>query len=365
MTGSFDPDDTEITLPKETSDFLGHDYAEQVLLEAFNSARLAHAWLITGPRGIGKATLAYRFARFILTKGLVLNGSLSLSGDSPEFHTSLYIEPKSSIYHRVANGSHSDLLAIERTRDEKTNKLRSVIRVEEVRKINGFFALTAANGGWRVVVIDSADEMNPNAANAILKSLEEPPARTLLLLISHNPGRLLPTIRSRCRTLRLNRLPVQVLEGLISSYHPEILMDKRADLVNLSDGSIGQALALAEGAGVELYRDMIDLINTLPSLDVEALHKLGDKVGRAGAEQDFYTLGKLLSWWLNCLITTGAGKGGQTELMKRIYVSAGLDNWLEVWENVSRMLERTDAVNLDRKQSILNIFFTLESTVRA
>jgi DNA polymerase-3 subunit delta' len=365
VTDPFDLDGMEVPLPQETSEFLGHDYAEQVLLDAFNSARLAHAWLVTGPRGIGKATLAYRFARFILTNGKAINSSPSIFGDSPVVYTSLYIAPESIIYQRVANGSYNNLLAIERTRDEKSNKLRSVIRVEEVRKLNGFFGLTAADGGWRVVIVDAADEMNPNAANAILKLLEEPPTRTLILLISHNPGRLLPTIRSRCRVLRLSRLTDLVLEGLISRYHPKIPMDQRADLVSLSDGSIGQALTLAEGSGVELYRDMINLINSLPSLDVEALHKLGDKVGRAGAEQDFYTLGELLSWWLNRLITTGAGKGAQTKLMKKVFESTGLDNWLEVWENVSRILERTDAVHLDRKQSVLNIFLMLERTIRA
>jgi DNA polymerase-3 subunit delta' len=365
MTDPFDSDGMEVPLPRETPDILGHEDAEHVLLDGFNGERLAHAWLITGPRGIGKATLAYRFARFILANGSSMNSGPSLFGDTPAVHTSLHIAPECLIYHRVANGSHSDLLAIECARDEKTKKLRNIIRVEDVRKVNGFFGLTASEGGWRVVVIDAADEMNPNAANAILKLLEEPPARTLLLLVSHNPGRLLPTIRSRCRVLRLNQLPDQVVEELITRYHPEMPMDKRSDLVNLCDGSIGQALALAEGAGVELYRDMINLIEGLPSLNVEALHKLGDKVGRAGAEQDFHTLGELLRWWLSRLITMGAGKDGQTELMARVFASAGLDNWLEVWENVNRMQERTDAINLDRKQTILNIFLSLERTIRA
>ncbi|MBT3904965.1 MAG: DNA polymerase III subunit delta' [Rhodospirillaceae bacterium] len=364
MTVNFDPDGEEVPLPRETSDLLGHEHAETALLNGFNSGRLAHAWLITGPRGIGKATLAYRFARFILANSSNIGGGPSLFGDAPPAPTSLNISPDNPIFHRVAGGGHSDLLGIERTRDQKTNKLRTVIRVEEVRQVGGFFGLTASEGGWRVVVIDAADEMNVNAANAVLKVLEEPPDRALLLLVSHNPGRLLPTIRSRCRVLRLNPLADPVVEDLIARYHPELSMDDRSDLVRLSDGSIGHALALADGAGVELYRDMINLIEALPSLDTEAVHKLGDKVARVGSEQKFQTLGNLLRWWLGRLVVGGAGKGGQTELMKHVFAQAGLDNWLEVWEKVNRILERTDAVNLDRKQTILNIFLTLERTVR-
>lgn len=365
MSDPFDPDGQEVPFPRENPDLQGHEHAEQALLEGFNNDRLAHAWLITGPRGIGKATLAYRFARFILANSSTLGGGPSLFGDAPSAPTLLHVSPENPVFRRVSGAAHSDLLGIERTRDPKKNdKLRSVIRVEEVRRVGGFFGLTASEGGWRVVVIDAADEMNPNAANAILKVLEEPPARALLLLVSHNPGRLLPTIRSRCRVLRLNPLADSIVEGLITRYHPELSMDDRANLVSLSDGSVGHALALADGAGVELYRDMINLIEALPSLNIEALHKLGDKVARAGSEQNFQTLGDLLRWWLGRLLICGAGKGEATDLMKRIFASAGLDNWLEVWENVNRMLERTDAVNLDRKQTVLNIFLTLERTVR-
>src|SRR5712691_11401764 len=183
----------EVLAPRANPHLRGHEAAERELRRLTEAGRLPHAILLCGPRGIGKATLAFRLARFLLAR----SGDGFGDGDG-----GLAIDPEQSVFHRVASGGHADLLTVERTYDPRRRRLRSEILVEDTREIAGFFRLTAAEEGWRIVIVDGAEEMNRNAANALLKILEEPPRRALLLLVSHSPGRLLPTIRSRCRRWR-------------------------------------------------------------------------------------------------------------------------------------------------------------------
>src|SRR6266851_3709932 len=200
MARSVDPDETAAApAPRANPDLVGHEGAERELRRLDEVGRLPHAILLSGPRGIGKATLAFRLARFLLAKGVERAG-LDENG--------LAIDPESGVFRRVAAGGHADLLTIERAYDARRRRLRGEIVVEDAREITGFFRLTAAEEGWRVVVVDGAEEMNRSAANALLKVLEEPPRQALLLLVSHSPGRLLPTIRSRCR-----RFPLAALRG--------------------------------------------------------------------------------------------------------------------------------------------------------
>ncbi|MGH6662585.1 MAG: DNA polymerase III subunit delta' [Rhodospirillales bacterium] len=347
--------------PRNNPALVGHQAAERALLESLRGGRLAHAWLISGPEGIGKATLAYRFARFVLAGGG--NGA---AGDS------LYLAPDHPVFRRVAAGGHSDLITAERTVNEDTGKLRGEIVVPDIRAVVRFFKLTAGEGGWRVAVIDGADTMNPNAANALLKVLEEPPANSLLLLVAHNPGRLLPTIRSRCRKLALKPLAEEQVTALLAGYLPELPSADAAALAHLADGSPGRALALAAEGGLELYRDMNDILGTLPELDVQALHAFGTRFGRAGAEQAFHTAGDLIRWWLARTIVVAAGgpdsgprlAAGEAALIDRLARTAGLDRWLEVWEKINRLLGRTETASLDRKQVVLNVFLAIEGAVR-
>ncbi len=355
--------------PRANPDLVGHAAAEGVLLEAFNAGRLAHAWLISGPRGIGKATLAFRFARFLLAHGGGSAGTL-FAGPPPD---SLYVAPDLPVFRRAAAGGHADLLTVERGWDEKKGRLRTEIVVEDVRAVGAFLGLTAAEGGWRVVVIDSADEMNRNAANAVLKVLEEPPRRAVLLLVSHGPGRLLPTIRSRCRRLVLKPLEDDVVATLACKYRPGLGAEDAAELARLSEGSVGRALALAADGGLELYRDLVDLLETLPGLDVAGVHALGDRVAKPGADDAFRVVGDLLRWWLGRLIlfgargAEGAGEGmpgRERALIERLFRAGGLDRWLEVWEKTNRLLAQAEESGLDRKQVVLNVFLALDSAVR-
>ncbi|MBT3557814.1 MAG: DNA polymerase III subunit delta' [Rhodospirillales bacterium] len=369
-------------LPPEARDnaFLcGHEAAEAELRTAFESGRLAHAWLITGPKGIGKANLAYRFARHVLkaskqsVEAPVISADAGLFGALPaeevEFEEAggLYVSPDDPVFKRVAAHGHSDLLGIERAwTDDKKKARKTAIAVDDVRQVNGFLRLTPGEGGWRVVIVDAADEMNANAANALLKVLEEPPSRALLLLVSHSPGRLLPTIRSRCRRLSLNPLSDGHVSTLLERYAPDLNPTDRDTLVQLSDGSIGRALELADEGGLEVHRELMDLLGDLPTLNMEKVHKLGDKLARKEAEAAFRTARDLLHWILSQVIresatggAAGAINGPENAMNARLASLAALDRWLEVWEKITRLMERADGANLDRKQVILNVFHIL------
>jgi DNA polymerase-3 subunit delta' len=335
------------------------------LLEAFRSNHLAHAILITGPRGIGKATLAYRFARFMLTHGGEGRIAGGLFGDTTP-PASLFTDPTSTVFRRVAAGGHADLLTVERQVDDK-GKMRSEIVVDDIRNIGPFLSLTPAEGGWRVVVIDCADDLNRNAANAVLKVLEEPPRRALLLMVSHNPGRLLPTIRSRCRMLVLKPLGEPTIATILGQYHPDLDSAGVTQLSRLAEGSIGQALALAEEGGLEFHRELENLFQSLLRLDSAALHALGDQLARVGAEGRFQTAMDLLRWRLSRLVLVcakGPTAGADDDWAVRLAAAASLERWLEVWEKTNRLLARMESANLDRKQVVLNIFLALEDAVQ-
>lgn len=353
--------------PRDTAELFGHATAEKALLDAWNSGKLAHAWLICGPKGIGKASLAYRFARFVLAGGGEGGG---LFGGPPD---SLEIRPDHPVFRRVASQGHADLQTVERGwSDDKKTKLKTEIVVEDVRGIGAFMSLTPAEGGWRVVIIDSADEMNRNAANAVLKVLEEPPRNALMLLVSHSPGRLLPTIRSRCRRLMLQPLAEPSVADLLARQRPELPDSDVAALAKLGEGSIGKALALADEGGLELYRDVVTLLGGFPRLDIPALHAFGDRVARPENDSSFRTVTGLLVWWLARLIRAGGRQGrgmsevvpGEAALMGRLLAAASLEHWLEVWEKISTLFARTEAVHLDRKQAVLGAFLSVERLAR-
>src|SRR6201991_2187220 len=189
---------TAIPHPRETMSLFGHREAELALLNAYRSGRIPHAWLIGGAQGIGKATLAYRMARFVLAH----RDPLASKVQSAE---TLEVDPSHPVARHVAAGAHGGLLTLERTLNDK-GEMRTVITVDETRETIPFFGSTAAVEGWRVCIVDTVDELNANSANALLKVLEEPPVRSLFLLVSNAPARVLPTIQSRCRKLGLRSL---------------------------------------------------------------------------------------------------------------------------------------------------------------
>lgn len=368
---------TERLHPRENPDLVGHEHAEREILDAWSSGRLHHAWLINGPKGIGKATLAYRFARFVLAGGNApaADEGAALFGEEemPSTRSSLAIDPEHPVFRRVAANGHADLQVIERGLAEDGKRMQTVIPVEKIRAVGHTMSLTAGEGGWRIIIIDGAEEMNPNAANALLKVLEEPPPRALLLLVTHAPGRLLPTIRSRCCQLRLSSLAPDTVDGLLAKNLPDLSDSDRRTLGRLSDGSIGRALDLADSGGVALQRDLIALMSSLPGLDMASAHKFADKVAKRDADAAWRTAVDLASRSLADLVAAGArgadlaarGYGpAEAACLIRLQTLARPDQWVDAWEKNCSLFAKADSVNLDRKQVMLNALSTMENVAR-
>lgn len=356
--------------PRANPRLLGQEAAEDALLRALDSGRLPHAWLFTGARGVGKATLAYRFARYLLAGGSgQQDQGAGLFGDALPAR-GLGLSEEAPVFRRVASGGEGDLLTLTRGVNEKTGKPRSEIVVEDTRNAIGFLRMTSGGGGYRVLIVDSVDDMGASSANALLKILEEPAEKAVLLLISHAPGGLLPTIPSRCRKLRLPGLPEDILAELLESYAPELGAEDRLALARLSGGSIGRALTLSRNGGLDLYQEMIALLDGLPRLDIPRLYGFGDKLARDATGESFRTGGDLICGWLAELVR-GGGAGaeppevvsGERALRRRLLAGSGLAQWLALWENLSRLFGRAERANLDRRQVVVSAFLEIEALV--
>ncbi|WP_417318214.1 DNA polymerase III subunit delta' [Emcibacter sp.] len=373
MTANVDIED--VPPSRQCRKVVGHSHAQDLFLDAFTAGKLHHAWLITGPRGVGKASLAYTMARFLLHNPPVSNEGPGLFGDvlEPVCPESLETDPESPVNHRITAGSHPDLISIERSVDDKTGKKRNEILVNDVRRLQGFYNTTSGEGGWRVAIVDSADELNRNAANALLKILEEPPSNSILFVLAHAPGRLLPTIRSRCRQLRLMPLEFNEVSQVVGRQYPSLPAGEVQGCALLSEGSPGYAITLAEQKGLELYGQILSLMSLLPAMNIPALHALADDLAGAKNKDRFGLFTDLLTRFFNRLVRVNAGEGheiaeildGELELMKSLGQRLPLDQWVELWEKGSHILARTDAVNLDRKQVVLNIFAMISQSLRA
>jgi DNA polymerase-3 subunit delta' len=348
---------------------IGHEAAERTFLAALQSGRMPHAWLITGPKGVGKATLAFRMARALLSTPAAAPSEVGLFGDAPKRVATLDIPEAHPIFRRVAELTHSDFRLLRRSLTDK-GKLRGEIVIEDVRAAIDFLRLTPAESDWRVLIVDSADELNRNAANALLKILEEPRPRTVLILVSHAPGRLLPTIRSRCRRLTLAPLSGAAMTAALQSRAADLPDEDRRLIVTLAEGSLGQALNLIESDALTLFREIAGLLVRWPRIDTGALHKLADRVTARGGERNFEMAAELLEWIGARFLRSAARKDfapepeafpGEGQLYAKWLAAAGLDRWLELWEKVERLFARVLSVNLDRRQAWVTVWLALQT----
>lgn len=359
--------------PILTDGCVGHEDAESLVLDSINSNRLHHAWLITGAKGIGKATFAYRVAKYLLANDTAKNQEDGLFGDTLEstHPVSLDIATDSPILGRIKAGGHGDLLTLERSMDEKRKVMRNFIVVDDVREAHAMFHATSSEGGWRIIVVDSADEMNRNAANALLKILEEPPQKALLLLVAHAPGKLLPTIRSRCRTIQLKPLSNEKVHQVLKEKFPNLDPNESQALAELADGSPGKAIHLKAQDGLALYADILNIMANLKQMDVPALHAMAAGLTSAKAFDKYTVFLDLLSNFFERMIRyTATGEHEKHVSEKEIAIFntlqsyCGVDRWLEVWEKMGKDRARADGINMDKKLMIVSLFSNIAALAK-
>lgn len=343
----------ELPHPRAQQHLFGHSDAAKTLATAARSGRLHHAWIIAGPKGAGKATLAWRFARALLAHGAQnCPDDLAVPHDHP-------------IQRQVAALAHPDLIVIRRPWDADRKRFKLELPVEEVRRLHGFFARHASQGGARIAIIDAADDMNRASQNALLKILEEPPAQALLLLVSHAPGGLLPTTRSRCRTLTLRKLDPEPMEEAVTELAPNLDSKSRAILSALSGGAPGRALELAETEALGMYKEITELLLALPRLNGAKLFALAEKIARAPNERGLPLFVTLLTE-LEERTVRGAHAPlppipGEDAVLRHLRAAVPLERWPALWDALKLEATRADDLNLDKKQLVLNAFFAIEA----
>ena len=333
--------------PAATPDLFGHEEAVQALEQAMASPRLHHGWLISGRRGIGKATLAYRFARALLA-------------DKGEAGPRLDIAPNHPVFQQVAGRHHPDLDIIEAERDPKTGKVKSAIPVDRVREATANLNRTPAIAERHVLIVDGAEQLNRNAANALLKPLEEPPAGTVIILISHRPGQVAATLRSRCAKLPLHGLSEDVLHDALSRHAPDLAADARQPIVTMAKGSLGRALELASGEWLQTYESVIRAVAADP-IDRLALDDLATALAKQSAKDGFPGVIDLIQTVFARIVAEKTDRRGpplfvgEAELLGRLAACQGLDRWAGLWEKIDRLSAAVDGLNLDHAQALAQI----------
>lgn len=328
--------------PRRAATLLGHGDAEAQLLKACQSGKLHHAWLISGPRGIGKATLAYRFAKFLFAVK---------SPDAAKSHSGLYVPPAAPAARQVMAGSHPDLLVIERAVDQRSKRLKLEIAVDDAREAQGFFARTSGAGGWRIAIVDAADDLNAESANALLKVIEEPPKQSLFLIVCHQPGRLLRTIRSRCLHLPLNPLDNATTLKVLENLPAEAVAgegDQLRQAADLSRGSPGRALEFLGSKGVAAFSDFL----RRPRITAAAAIEIGQSFTGRERPEDYFIFCDLLIGWI-AEKARAAGLAGHGDALAKAH------------DDINSSLRQADALNLDRRQTVTDALMRLEEALKA
>jgi DNA polymerase-3 subunit delta' len=343
--------------PSANLRLFGHNDAENELAAAFASGRMHHAWLINGLKGIGKATLAYRFANHIFHH--------SRTGDTPTDF--LHPQADDRDHRQMAAGAHPNLIHLARPYDSKTKSFKTTLSVDEIRRTHAFFGMTATGGGWRIAIVDPAEDMNTSAANALLKILEEPPAKSLFLLVCNAPGQLLPTIRSRCREINVRSLDHGALESALGHLYGA---DNRfkgdiSTIEVLSEGSVRKAIQLIEGDGLKNYKAFLRLISMNGNKPVNwpEIHRLAEGLAlKANAEAYGLFLDMVMGFLARRV--RGITEPVAEKELQQYFQSVPLARWADVWEKVQHSSGIAEAFNLGKKQVILNVFqYVLEARI--
>ena len=356
--------------PRETTLLLGQDKAQTDFLSAFQSGRMHHAWLITGPRGVGKATLAWKIAKFLLAQPSDISGMFA---DETPIADTLDVDPNHPVMRRLAALGEPRMFLCRRPWDDKTKKHKRDITVEETRALKAFFNLSAADGGWRVAIVDAADEMNSSAANALLKILEEPPEKTIILLVSHQPARLLPTIRSRCRELRCEKLSGVDMAQALHNAEFEAGQNPEA-LAELADGSVGEAIRITSEDGLKRYTDLVSLAAQSPQMDRQTALRLANACVGKGNEPTYDLSLRLIRQMLARIARFAAlqpstlQEAAQDEASMLAKLGPNVQaarKWADLSAELTARSNHARAVNLDPSSVILDMLLKINETARS
>ena len=330
---------SDIRHPREVFDLTGHEAAETAFEASRQRGRLHHAWLLTGPEGAGKATFAYRAARRLL------------GAPHDPSHGILGADPDHPVSRQIIARSHPDILVIERVGED--GKVRKVIPVDEARRLAEFFSKSPASAPHRVAIVDAADDLNINAANALLKTLEEPPERGVLLMISHSPGRLLPTIRSRCRRLAFQPLEIEAAADFVRA-REDVTEEAALRLAKMAGGAPGRAWTLAAGKALDMDDAARALLADLPKVDESMALSLADRFRGGEGQAQFNLLFDRLAERVHAFTVDRTGQG-----------TLAVDRWAQAWETLQRLPREVEALNLDRTDALFTALEDLRLAARA
>ncbi|MCB1551338.1 MAG: DNA polymerase III subunit delta' [Alphaproteobacteria bacterium] len=345
--------ETEVSAARATSNLLGHEGIEQNILQMLETGRFPHGLIFSGPSGIGKSVMAYRLARFLFSEK---DREPDMFG-TPEVATSLFVAEDNPVFGKVLSGAHPDLLTIGRLVDDATGRTKASVQVEEIRKIAPFMRRTASvENGWRIVIVDDADTMTRSSQNSLLKILEEPPEKALLILITHRAGALLPTVYSRCV-----HLPFQPLED---SALREVLVARRvcADdislIVAMADGSLGKALEYADSAHLAMMRESLAFFQDWPDFKWSTIQSFSDVFGVKGNDDSQRIFRESLMWVASSLVR---GHTDGLEGLDRISDSLDIESKIRIYDSLDEHFNRCSVGNLDKRFMILGAYMAFET----
>jgi DNA polymerase-3 subunit delta' len=345
--------------PRKQRMLFGHAGQAASLAQAARLGRLHHGLLLTGPQGVGKATLGWRLARALLSHH---------AADIPDDLGSPAHDRAALMIDGLA---HPDVMVIRRPWDDKAKRHKTEIPVDEIRRLSGFFGRHAAQGGWRIAIVDAADDMNRAAENALLKTLEEPPPKALLILIAHAPGALLPTTRSRCRHVRLRPLDDTTMAAAVAALDPAG-KDSGGDVISaLAEGAPGRALALGQGDALALYADAVRLLSSLSRPDLGVVTTIADRLAKPAAAVQFKLFVDLLGQLLRWMVVAKAGRpealarlGKDGQILLAATRISQLERWTALWDSLSAAFARAEALNLDKRHALTEAFLEAEASLR-
>jgi len=350
--------------PRENPLFFGHDAIERELIKLYNSGNMPHALIFAGGEGIGKLTLVYRLTRFLMSRQIINPNQDALFGPEPQAEaTTLEIAPDHPVFRRIASGGHSDFILVERKFDEDKGVFKPSVEIDEIRKIAPFLRMTAAEGGWRVALINDADTMTRNAQNSVLKILEEPPANTLLILVAHRPGALIPTIRSRARLISFAPLDFEHFSTLLRKQGHSLSAPEMQALYTLSESSVGKALELVDGGGLDVMGKVIALFEHYPNWKWSQIHVIAEDMARSGQNESFHMFQNVMLWIARQLTIAKAreqrlpdGPLSALDLFSDMLQNKTLAELTGIYETLKAHFDAVNRSNLEKRQAVMKAF---------